>query len=139
MARSLRPHVIISEDQIARLERLAEGLVGRNPELADRLMTELARARIAGPARLPADVVTIGSTVTYRDETSGRDQTITLVWPEDADIAAGRASVLTPIGVALLGLRTGARFEWETRKGELRELTVLAVSPSGRDGDRAVA
>ena len=48
MARSLRPHVIISEDQIARLERLAEGLVGRNPELADRLMTELARARIAG-------------------------------------------------------------------------------------------
>lgn len=139
MARSLRPHVIISEDQIARLERLAEGLVGRNPELADRLMTELARARIAGPARLPADVVTIGSTVTYRDETSGRDQTITLVWPEDADIAAGRASVLTPIGVALLGLRAGARFEWETRKGELRELTVLAVSPSGRDGDRAVA
>lgn len=139
MARSLRPHVIISEDQIARLERLAEGLVGRNPELADRLMTELARARIAGPARLPADVVTIGSTVTYRDETSGRDQTITLVWPEDADIAAGRASVLTPIGVALLGLRTGARFEWETRKGELRELTVLAVSPSGRDRDRAVA
>ncbi len=139
MARSLRPHVIISEDQIARLERLAEGLVGRNPELADRLMTELARARIAGPARLPADVVTIGSTVTYRDETSGRDQTITLVWPEDADIAAGRASVLTPIGVALLGLRAGARFEWETRKGELRELTVLAVGPSGRDGDRAVA
>ena len=139
MARSLRPHVIISEDQIARLERLAEGLVGRNPELADRLMTELARARIAGPARLPADVVTIGSTVTYRDETSGRDQTITLVWPEDADIAAGRASVLTPIGVALLGLRTGARFEWETRKGELRELTVPAVGPSGRDGDRAVA
>lgn len=139
MARSLRPHVIISEDQIARLERLAEGLVGRNAELADRLMTELARARIAGPARLPADVVTIGSTVTYRDETSGRDQTITLVWPEDADIAAGRASVLTPIGVALLGLRTGARFEWETRMGELRELTVLAVGPSGRDGDCAVA
>lgn len=47
-------------------------------------MTELARARIAGPTRLPADVVTIGSTVTYRDETSGRDKN------NDACLARGR-------------------------------------------------
>ena len=36
---------------------------------------------------------------------------------------------VTPIGVALLGLKAGARFPWETRTGEQRELTVLSVQP----------
>ena len=46
-----------------------------------------------------------------------------------ADIDAGRVSVLTPIGVALIGLKAGSRFQWETRGGESRNLTVLAVVP----------
>ena len=31
-------------------------------------------------------------------------------------------------GVALLGLKVGTRFHWETRAGESRKLTVLAVT-----------
>ena len=95
----------------------------------DRLLDELSRARILPAARIPADVVGIGSRVTWRDETTGQEQTATLVWPEEADIDAGRASVLTPIGVALIGLKAGSRFQWETRGGESRNLTVLAVVP----------
>ncbi|WP_287883599.1 MULTISPECIES: nucleoside diphosphate kinase regulator [Paracoccus] len=127
MARTPRPPVTIASDTLDRLERLAEAAMARNPELADRLLAELARARVLPPARMPADVAGIGSAVTFRDETTGREQTVVLVWPEDADIAAARASVLTPIGVALIGLRAGARFTWETRAGETRELTVLSV------------
>ncbi len=127
MARTSRPPVTIASDTLDRLERLAEGAMARNPDLADRLLTELARARVLAPERMPEDVAGIGSAVTFRDETTGREQTVVLVWPEDADIAAGRASVLTPIGVALIGLRAGARFTWETRVGETRELTVLTV------------
>lgn len=127
MARTPRPPVTIASDTLDRLERLAEAAMARNPELADRLLAELARARVLPPARMPADVAGIGSTVTFRDETTGREQTVVLVWPEDADIAAARASVLTPIGVALIGLRAGARFTWDTRAGETRELTVLSV------------
>ena len=37
--------------------------------------------------------------------------------------------MLTPIGVALIGLKAGARFQWETRAGEHRNLTVLTVGP----------
>ncbi|WP_323033688.1 nucleoside diphosphate kinase regulator [Paracoccus sp. (in: a-proteobacteria)] len=127
MARTPRPPVTITSDTLDRLERLAGGSLARNPDLADRLLTELARARVLAPERMPADVAAIGSAVTFRDETMGREQTVVLVWPEDADIAAGRASVLTPIGVALIGLRAGARFTWDTRAGETRELTVLTV------------
>ncbi|MCL4186965.1 MAG: nucleoside diphosphate kinase regulator [Rhodobacteraceae bacterium] len=132
MPRTRRPQVTIAAETLDHLEALAERSAARMPKLAEQLLDELARARIVPAARMPADVAGIGSRVTWRDETTGREQTATLVWPEEADIDAGRASVLTPIGVALLGLRAGARFHWETRAGELRELTVLSVAqPEG--------
>lgn len=121
------PKIIISRDQMDTLERLAEGALSRNPDLADRLLGELSRAKVVGPGALPADVAGIGDSIAFRDEATGKDQQVTLVLPEDADIAAGRVSVLTPIGVALIGLRAGSRFNWETRLGESRNLTVLDV------------
>lgn len=72
----------------------------RNPDLAKQLVEELGRARIVTPARLRPDVVDIGRRVTYRDETAEKDHTITLVFPQDADISNERISVMTPIGVA---------------------------------------
>ena len=92
--------------------------------------TEIDRARVVAGARMPADVVGIGNRVRYRDETTGREQTVSLVWPEASDITSGRVSVVTPIGVALLGLKQGARFDWRRRDGELRTLCVLEVLPA---------
>lgn len=129
MSKARRPQITIAKEMVDHLEALVEGASARMPALADRLLEELSRARILPAARIPADVVGIGNSVTWRDETTGHEQTATLVWPEEADIDAGRASVLTPIGVALIGLKTGARFQWETRSGELRDLTVLSVGP----------
>ncbi|MFA5582226.1 MAG: nucleoside diphosphate kinase regulator [Paracoccaceae bacterium] len=128
MARSPRPQVVIARETLDHLEGLAQGMFARNPELSERLLEELSRAKIVDAAKVPADVAGIGSRVTYRDEATGREQTVTLVWPEQADISAGRASVMTPIGVALLGLKAGARFNWETRSGETRQLSVLDVA-----------
>jgi regulator of nucleoside diphosphate kinase len=90
-------------------------------------MQEVARATVLPSGEMPADVVNIGSEVTYRDETTGRTQTVTIVLPPEADIARHRVSVLTPIGAALIGLSTGAAIGWETRDGEERRLTVLEV------------
>ena len=130
MSKARRPQITIAQETVDHLEALVEGASARMPELADRLLEELSRARILPAARIPDDVVGIGNSVTWRDETTGHEQTATLVWPEEADIDAGRASVLTPIGVALIGLKAGARFQWETRSGEVRDLTVLSVGPS---------
>lgn len=130
MAKQPRPRVIVAADRIEHLEGLAQGAMQRAPDMADRLLTELSRAKIVAREKLPADVIDIGRAVTYRDETIGKDHTVTLVWPEDADIDAGRVSVITPIGVALIGLQAGAKFVWETRNGETRDLTVLQVAPA---------
>jgi regulator of nucleoside diphosphate kinase len=116
----------MSQESVTRLEALVEGASVKAPELAERLLEELARARILPAASLPVDVAAIGCSVAWQDETTGRVQTAKLVWPEDAVINAGRASVLTPIGVALLGLTVGASLPWETRNRETRKLTVLS-------------
>lgn len=68
----------------------------------------------------------MGSVVELRDETMGKVQAVTLVYPGNADISQGR-SVLTPIGAALIGLSAGDCITWETRTGELRQLTVLRI------------
>jgi regulator of nucleoside diphosphate kinase len=47
------------------------------------------------------------STVKIRDVGRGRSEVYTLVYPEEADLSAGRLSVLTPMGTALLGRCVG--------------------------------
>jgi regulator of nucleoside diphosphate kinase len=82
---------------------------------------------VLAKGRYPAHVVCMNTEVTFRDDTTGKVQTVTLVYPESADIAARKVSVLTPVGVALIGLPEGKSITWETPGGELRQLTVLAV------------
>lgn len=131
--RTRRPRIVICADDLAHIEALAEGAMERNPTLADRLLDELGRARIVAAAKMPANVIGIGSSVTYRDETTGQERTVTLVYPEDADIAERRISVMTPIGVALLGLAEGAGFHWDTRDHQRRMLTVIGVDQPAED------
>jgi regulator of nucleoside diphosphate kinase len=126
-AASSVPDIILEFTQADRLEAAAEGAMCRFPDMAGRLLDEIARAELVPLADLPPDVVGLGRVITYRDEVTGRENTVVLVMPREADIAQGRVSVLTPIGVALIGLRAGASFTWETRDGESRQLTVTRV------------
>ena len=124
-----QPSVIIDRAYIDRLEALASAARRHAPVVGERLQGELMRAQIVDSAEMPPDIVSIGNAVTYRDETTGRERTVVLVFPGEADISLGRISVMTPIGVALLGLAENASFWWATRQGEMRRLTVTRVSP----------
>jgi regulator of nucleoside diphosphate kinase len=126
-----RPQIVIRAADGDRLATLANGLVDHKPELAEELFGELARARLASDDALPADTVQMGSTLTY--EADGRRRRVTLVYPEQADIAAGRISILTPVGAALLGLAEGQSIDWTARDGRVHRLTVVEVerAPAG--------
>ena len=69
----------------------------------------------------------MGATVQFLDEVSGRRRTVELVYPQDADIAADRISVLTPIGAGLIGLSEGQTIAWPDRDGHTRLLRILEV------------
>jgi regulator of nucleoside diphosphate kinase len=52
---------------------------------------------------------------------------LTLCYPTDADPAAGFVSVLSPVGVSLLGQTVGNVARWCTPAGQERAAEVLAV------------
>lgn len=125
------PPVTIASERVGLLGQIADKLNHRNPDLAGRLMDELARARVVPESALPPDVVDLGRRVTYRDLSSGREQVVILVEPGDADIGEGKVSIATPVGIALIGLAAGALFDWDDRSGRNRELAVLSVAQAG--------
>ena len=125
--RRAKPRITISAEDYERLLVLAHAAMNRMPDLASELVEELERAHVLAKGGHPEHVVRMGSIVQFRDDTTGRVQTITLVYPEEADISQGKISVLTPVGTALIGLQAGHSIAWETPAGEARELTVLNV------------
>ncbi|MDP3255723.1 MAG: nucleoside diphosphate kinase regulator [Bosea sp. (in: a-proteobacteria)] len=125
--RAARPAIVLTAEDHLLLSRAVDGAGERLADLAAELARELDRARILPRGRHSADHIRIGSGVTFRDDASGKESTITLVRPEEADVDAGRISVMTPIGVALIGMAAGKSIDWTTRSGEQRRLTVTAV------------
>ena len=106
----------------ADLQRLRSILDVRNTSLHDRehlldLQQEIDEARIVDTDDIDADVVTMHSEVRVRDRTTGVSRDYTLVTPAHADLAAGRLSVLAPLGTALLGYREGDEVEWQMPGG----------------------
>ncbi|MGN6469940.1 MAG: nucleoside diphosphate kinase regulator [Rhizobiaceae bacterium] len=121
-----KPAITVARSDHERLTRLAEAIAGRNAALADQLLDELERARIIDDNKFRADAVRMGSTVRFTTD-AGEDRTVTLVFPDEADIAENRVSVLTPVGVALIGLSSGQSIDWTARDGRARRLTVEEV------------
>ena len=121
-----KPKIIVGEIDHARLTGLATTALERIPEVAEELLAEMDRAKVVAPAKLPADVVRMGSFVTF-DSDSAQHRRVQLVYPGEADIEQGRISVLTPIGAALIGLAAGQSIAWTARDGKKHVLTVTAV------------
>ncbi|HEY8583512.1 MAG TPA: transcription elongation factor GreA [Capillimicrobium sp.] len=72
------------------------------------------------------DVVGFGSTVEVEDEASGKASTYRLVASPEADLAAGKLSVESPVAGALIGKRAGDVGTVATPRGE-RRLKVVSV------------
>ncbi len=87
---------------------------------------ELTRAIIVAPQEVPPDVITMNSRVRLYDLELEEDLMVTLVFPEDADPAKDKVSVLAPIGMAMLGYRVGDTFEWQVPEG-ISRLKVLEI------------
>ena len=121
------PRITLTAADHGKLSTLVDAAMHTMPDVAHELGAELDRAHILAEGKQRADAVHMGCQVDFRDDTTGRVQTITLVYPHEADISKGQVSVLTPIGTALIGLPLGQSIDWTTRNGETRRLTVLQI------------
>ena len=91
------------------------------------LRRELERAVVVSSAAVPPDVATMNSRVSYTDDCDGLTRTVSLAYPAEADAAAGKVSILEPVGLALLGLSVGQSIEWDFPDGSRRRLTLNQV------------
>lgn len=117
--KSATENLVISSFDKQRLMRLLRGPQTTDEvreELLD-LEREIERGTEVQPQEIPADVITMNSTVRVTDVDSGSTHVYTIVFPADADYEKGRISILAPLGTALLGYRVGDTVDWPMPRG----------------------
>ena len=122
-----KPSIVLSTLDMDRIEALMDKLPSNFPGLST-LQAELDRADVLEPQDMPADVVTMNSTVRFTLLESGKQQTLTLVYPKEADGSPDKVSVFAPVGTALLGLRIGDALELPSPTGKAMTVKVEAIT-----------
>ena len=84
------------------------------------LRSELERAEVVAPDKVPPDVITMNSRAQLLDLDTNERMEFTLVFPAQANIDEGKISILAPLGTAMLGYRVGDEFEWTVPYGSRR-------------------
>ena len=124
-----RPLIWIGRTEYGRLLRAMDRLAGQAPDVSAFLSRELDRAIVRPEGDLPRTIVRMGSRVLFR-----RDDGLPFEWGElvypDQSPTEGQITVASPLGVALLGLREGARMPYGDADGTTRWLSVERVLPT---------
>lgn len=121
--------IYITDYDLKRLRELLDETrrkEGRLNGYMENLDLELARGITVAPTLVPPDVITMNSRVLLVDQDTQEEMEFTLVFPQDADIAEGKISILAPVGTAMLGYRAGDIFSWKVPDG-VRRLLITRV------------
>lgn len=93
------------------------------------LMQNVRRAIVVREGDLPTTYVRLNSIVEYVDLLAGLTHWVRIVPPDEVD-RAGRVSVLSPVGAALLGRTPGASVGCTLADGKPRVLRIEKVTNS---------
>ena len=93
--------------------RLTAMLACEAPSGIFELEHEIERAIVVAPQQVDSDVVTMNSKAVVQLDDEAME--VELVYPENADDSAGKLSVFSDIGTAILGYKAGDSFAWRLR------------------------
>lgn len=99
--------IYITEIDKARLKSLVE--IESGSDIFE-LEHEIERAIVVDPLKVAEDVITMNSKALL--QVDDEELEVALVYPEDADDRAGKLSVCSGIGTAILGCMEGDAFSW---------------------------
>ena len=116
----------ITELDSARLFTLMRRQFAALPN-AREVIDVLDNAELVAPREIGADVITMQSLVVVEDLESGKRRELALCYPDKADGGAGRLSVLSPVGIGLLGLKTGDIARWTMPDGSPGAAKIVEV------------
>ena len=122
--------IVVTELDAARIRDLGARLpaVGHAAHgLRDLLDQVTQEADIVASPLVAEDVVTMNSTVSFAEAATGSVHRVTVVYPWDVSIGERRISVLSPVGRALLGRRTGDESSIDMPDGTTRSIRLGEV------------
>lgn len=115
-----RSHGDISEnaeyDAAKERQALIEGRIAE-------IQSKIASAEVIDPATIKSDKIVFGATVDLKDCDTGEKVSYQIVGVDEADVARGKISIMSPIARGLIAKKTGDIVVVQTPKGE-RELEV---------------
>lgn len=127
--------IVVTASDYTRLRALARSRRDtRDRDAAEALEDALDQAEIVAPERFASNIVAMNSRVVLKDQETGESPEVSLVYPEDSDLAQGRLSVLAPVGTALLGLAVGQTIDWRLPRQPWKRLRLIEVVPAGGGG-----
>jgi regulator of nucleoside diphosphate kinase len=120
--------LLIKDDYQIIMSYLKKGLARAsfNREEAENLENELKKAKLVNKDQMPADVVRLNSSVTFKDEKDNKVMEVMLVTPEKVNIKQRKISIMSPIGTALIGFKKGQQVRWMVPAGK-KTFTILDV------------
>jgi regulator of nucleoside diphosphate kinase len=124
------PPITMAASDHRRLEELALRAFEDGHPVAHYLLTEVRRAHVCDDAELPADVARLNGWVAYRVGPRAPLQSRILVLPEDDRSRSDQLSVLSPVGAAIVGLRTGSRMPY-FENVDFQVVTIESLDPPG--------
>ena len=113
--------IIITEKDRVRLQEIVSDILLTEIDGVDHvraLDAEMRRAKVVPSGKVPSDVITMHSKVILSFD-GGEDEEYTLVYPDEANLAENKLSVLSPVGTAILGYRAGDVVNWEVPEGNV--------------------
>ena len=105
-------NIAVSRTDLQRLQSLLEShfveVIGNGRAHLNELKRKLEHATVVDSCEILPDIVTMNSTFNLYDLDRDEADTFTLVYPDEACIAEGKLSILSPLGAEVFGLRVGA-------------------------------
>lgn len=121
MTTNIAPDPIFTELDFQRITGLNDGHI---PLELKHLISD---AEILSSYSIPETVVTMNTKLILRNTDDGNTQTVTLCYPHNADPNQGMFSVLSPIGMSMIGRRTGDCIHWKTPGGNSHSMVIEKI------------
>lgn len=117
--------IAITQTDLQRLRILLDSNtaepVGNDRAHLKELKSRLERATVVDSREMLPDIVTMNSTFKLFDLDRNEADTFTLVYPDEASVAEGKLSVLSPLGAEIFGRRVGESLTLHILKRETRK------------------
>lgn len=124
--------LIIKKSDLETITNILERLTPESNTIhIQKLKVELGKADIVDDEVIDNSVIQLQSTFMMKEKSSSLQVSYQLVLPKEADLKEKKISILSPLGVAVIGYRVGSEINWVFPGGE-KQITILEVKQAAR-------